>query len=158
MENSTLAENQKVITVRKANYFVLLLPIGFLLFSIWALISMASPEPEYTSRIQETNSQETSLYKVILYGLFEVAVLGAVAQNAHKNKRLSAENISAITFATSYLVAEVSNYLQLAPAHWSRLLSLVLLNISIILIIITLLQDKSFAGYSMYQNKKVIIR
>jgi hypothetical protein len=155
MENS-ISTKPRVITVRKANYFVLLLPIGFLVFSIWALISMSTPE--YGSQIQETKTVSTnsSLVRVGFYGLYGVLILGAVGRSAYRNKRLSVENVSAIAWVASFIIVEVGNYLQLRSGHWSDFLGIILLDIPVILVIITLLQDKPFGGYSMYQNKNLM--
>jgi hypothetical protein len=157
MENS-ISTKPRVITVRKANYFVLLFPIGFLVFSIWALISMSTPE--YGSQLQETKTVSTnsSLVRVGFYVLYGVLILGAVARSARRNKRLSVENVSAIAWAAGFITTEVSNYLQLPVSHWSGFLGITLLDIPVILVITTLLQDKPFGGFSMYQNKRVIIR
>ena len=147
-----------MITVRKANYFVLLFPIGFLIFSVWGLISMATPD--YGGQIQEIKIIPTisSLVRVIFFVLYGLLILSAVARSAYHNKRLSVENVSAIAWAASFIIVEVGNYLQLPSNHWSDFLGIILLDIPAILIIITLLQDKPFGGYSMYQNKRIIIR
>ena len=157
MENS-IPSKPRVITVRKANYFVLLLPIGFLIFSIWALISMS--KPYYGSQIQQTkiDSTNSSLVRVSFYVLYGALILRAVAQSAYRNKKLSVENVSAIAWVASFITTEVGNYLQLPSGHWSSFLGIILLDIPMILVIVTLLQDKPFGGFSMYQNKRIIIR
>lgn len=117
-------------------------------------------KPYYGSQIQETKTVPTnsSLGRVGFYVLYGALILGAVVRSAYRNKKLSVENVSAIAWAASFITVEVGNYLQLPSGHWSDFLGIILLDIPMILVIVTLLQDKPFGGFSMYQNKRIIIR
>jgi len=113
-----------------------------------------------SSQIQQTKTVSTnsSLVRVSFYSLYGLLILGVVGRSAYRNKRLSVENVSAMAWISSFLIIEIGNYLQLPSGHWSNYLGIILLAIPAILVIVTLLQDKPFGGYSMYQNKRIIVR
>ena len=146
--------NTKVSVVQKARYGVLLIPVAWLLFSIWAVINVAFPQ--YTYETQRTPPAGSEILNIIIYGLGTLWVLFKILRNIKNQLATSVELKSALAFLLGTTLMAVSTYFQ--PWHLLFYLGMAIFDIAPILMIVTLLQGKPFAMLMLYHKDVQIQR
>ena len=141
----------KVTVVQKARYGVLFLPIAWLLFSLWAMVNDAFPRFPYTG-VQEANTPSSVLevLRVVFNGCWTLWVAVKILQAVKNHTVVSAELKSGFLFLLGLTLMTTSAHL-----HLSRFLSYfggAMADIAAIIMIITLLQGKSFAQLKLYHK------
>ena len=147
--------NTKVSVVQKARYGVLLIPVTWLLFSIWAVINVASPRYTYTEA-QRTPPSSSDILSVIIYASGTLWGFATLLHKVKNHVTVSVELKSALAFLLGTTLTAISAYFQ--SWHFLFYFGIAIFNIAPILMIITLLQGKPFGILKLYHRNVQIQR
>ncbi len=141
--------NAKVSVIQKARYGVLMLPAGWLLFSIWVVINEAFPRYAYDD-VLKTPPSGSQISSVIIYTLGTLWVIWKILRNVKDHVSISAELKSAFAFLLGTTIMAISSYF-----HFGQFFSYVgiaIVDIAAIIMIVTLLQGKPFGPLTLYHS------
>lgn len=141
--------NKRVSVIQKARYGVLMIPVAWLLFSIWVVINEALPR--YTlSAIPRTAPSGSETFNVVIYALATVWVIFKILQNIKNHVLVSAELKSAFAFLLGSTMMATKAYF---PA-WQVLsyTGIAFLDLAAIIVLVTLFQGKPFGPLTLYHK------
>jgi hypothetical protein len=142
---------KRVSVVQKARYGVLILPVAVLLFSIWGMIATAFP-PYSHSRVQDTKipPSGSQALQAALYGLWTLWIVVKILQNIKDHVVISAEMKGGFAFVLGMTLMAMNNYFP--TWHVLPYAGMAMIGIAATIVIITLVQGKSFGGFKLYHK------
>jgi|WetSurMetagenome_2_1015567.scaffolds.fasta_scaffold706507_2 hypothetical protein len=143
--------NVRVSTVQKARYGVLFLPVLWLLFSLWVVISEASSDPSYAPVQKVSTSPSTFEFVNLTYPIFlTVWVFVKILLAVKEHNKISAELTSGFAFFLGLTIMAINNYF-----HFGQFLfyvGIALTDIAALIVIVRLFQGKAFIGTTLYHQ------
>ena len=146
----------KVSVAQKARYGVLFLPVLWLLFSLWIVINEATSNVSYT-RTSEVNTPPSTfeLVNMIYLSVVTLWFFSRILLAIKQHNAISAELKSGFAFALGLTILTINNDFHLG--QFIYYIGVMLTDIAAVIVIITLLQRKSFIGTTLY-HKDIQIR
>jgi hypothetical protein len=141
----------KVSTVQKARYGVLLIPIAWLLFSVWIAINEASQRFTYSGTAEiNTPPSIPEILSLSSYACMTLWVFVKILQAVKQHTFVSSELKSGFVFLLGLTLMTASSY-----SNLSQLLSYVgmaLIDVAAVIMLVTLIQGKPFGPLKLYHQ------
>ncbi|MFZ5855189.1 MAG: hypothetical protein ACOYZ6_00010 [Chloroflexota bacterium] len=134
--------NSRNQAVQKARYLILVPPLAWLIFSIWLIGEIALPQFAVTGL--EIHPPNSSYFGAVFWGLVVLFLSGEMLTKRKRNILVPIEQKGLLPFALGGLLLGIGKHLQLNNYNYIFILALVLTDILPIVVIVTLLQGKSF--------------
>ena len=138
----------RVSVVQKPKYGILLLPVIWLVFSIWAVINSTFPQYEY--EVQSSLPSDSQAFNLIIYALGALWVFFKILSNAKNRVAVSVELKSTFAFLLGATLMTANVYFH--PSYFLFYAGMAVFDIAPILMIVTLLQGKPFAMLTLYRK------
>ena len=141
--------DKRVSAIQKPRYAVLMIPVAWLFFSIWAVMSEAFPR--YTlGEIPKTPPSDSEIFNLAIYAFGTVLLLTKILVSAKNQSRISAELKSAFALLLGSTIMATR---AVFPA-WQFLgyVGIAIVDIAAIIMLVTLLQGKRFGPLTLFHK------